>query len=76
MCLLCAAESTDQDLARRSHVLHLLALVEHPDVLPLDAALRLAHEILRLTRAIGTMRRCEEVTSPAADAAANAERPS
>jgi len=76
MCLLCAAETADRDLARRSHVLHLLALVEHPGALPPDAALRLAHEILRLTGTNGTMRRCDEVTSPAADAAANAERPS
>jgi hypothetical protein len=62
-------------LARRIHVLRLLALVEHPDALPADAALRLAHEVLRLTGTTGATCRCEEVTSPA-DIAANAERSS
>jgi hypothetical protein len=77
MCLLCTASSHDRDLERRSHVLRLLALVEHPDALPADAALRLAHEILRLTQTHGAIRRCEEVTPPAADSAAIATgRPS
>jgi hypothetical protein len=76
MCLLCAAESDDRDLARRSHVLHLLALVEKPDALPADAALRLAQEILVLTGTAGATRRCEEITSTAVGTAANAERSS
>ena len=41
---------SNKDLARRRHLLQLLALVEHPDALPADAALRLGREILALTR--------------------------
>jgi hypothetical protein len=51
MCLLCAAGSDGQRLARRAYVLQLLALVEHPDALPAEAALRLVGEILALTQA-------------------------
>jgi hypothetical protein len=64
MCLLCAAGLEGQRLARRAHVLQLLALVEHPDALPTEAALRLAREVLALTRAEPTGRRCEPVTPP------------
>jgi hypothetical protein len=74
MCLLCAAASDDRDLVRRVHALRLLALVEHPDALPADAALRLAHEILRLTETIGATRRCEEIAPPAPEIADNADR--
>jgi hypothetical protein len=61
MCLLCAAGLDGQRLARRAHVLRLLALVEHPDALPADAALRLAREVLALTRPERTGRRCDPV---------------
>jgi hypothetical protein len=61
MCLLCAAGSGGQGLSRRAHVLQLLTLVEHPDALPADAALRLAREILELTKADRTGRRCDPV---------------
>jgi hypothetical protein len=64
MCLLCAAGSEAQSLARRAHVLQLLALVEHPDALPAEAALRLAREVLALTQAERTGRRCEPVVPP------------
>jgi hypothetical protein len=64
MCLLCDAGSDGQRLARRAHVLHLLALIEHPDALPTDAALRLAREVLALTQAERTERRCDPVTPP------------
>jgi hypothetical protein len=74
MCLLCAAASDDRDLVRRVHALRLLALVEHPDALPAEAALRLAQEILRLTQTGSANCRCEEVALPAADIAANADR--
>ena len=74
MCLQCAAASDDRDLTRRVHALRLLALVEHPDALPADAALRLAHEILRLTETTKSTRRCEEVAPPAADIAATPDR--
>jgi hypothetical protein len=75
MCLLCSYTPDNRSLARRSHVLRLLALVEHPDALPADAALRLACDVLRLTQTDGAIRQCEEVTPPA-DIASNAERPS
>jgi hypothetical protein len=64
MCLLCAAGLDGQKLVRRAHVLQLLALVEHPDALPAEAALRLAREILTLTQAERTGRRCDPVTPP------------
>ena len=67
MCLLCAAGPGSQERARRAHVLQLLALVEHPGALPADAALRLARDILALTRADGTTRRCAPVVPPAPD---------
>ena len=70
MCLLCAAASDDRVLARRAHVLRLLALVEHPDALPADAALRFAQEILTLTESMQSGRRCDAVAPPAADIAA------
>jgi hypothetical protein len=74
MCLLCAAASADRDLARRSHVLHLLALVEHPDALPADAALRLAQEILMMTRPGAVTCRCEAVAPPEVDDEAGTDR--
>jgi hypothetical protein len=64
MCLLCAAGVDGQKLARRAHVLQLLALVEHPDALPAEAALRLAREVLALTQGERTGRRCEPVAPP------------
>jgi hypothetical protein len=67
MCLLCAAGSERRRLARQAHVLQLLALVEHPDALPADAALRLAREILVLAQADGTGRRCDPVVPPEPD---------
>lgn len=67
MCLLCAAGLEGRRLARRAHVLRLLALVEHPDALPADAALRLAGEILALTQAERAERRCDLVVPPGPD---------
>ena len=65
MCMLCASGSgTDEDLAHRVHVLQLLALVEHPDALPADAALRLGREIMMLMRPEPGMRRCDPVAPP------------
>ena len=46
------------------HVLQLLALVEHPDALPADAALRLGGEIMALIRADRGLRRCDAVEPP------------
>jgi hypothetical protein len=64
MCLLCAAGSDGQSFARRTHVLQLLTLVEHPDALPAEAALRLAREVLALTEPDRTGRRCDPVAPP------------
>jgi hypothetical protein len=65
MCRLCAGYAdSGGEMARRIHVLHLLALVEHPDALPPDAALHLSQEIMSL---IGPgPRRCDPVTFDAA----------
>ena len=67
MCLLCTAALNDRSLARRAHVLQLLALMEQPDALPAGAALRLAREILLLTEMDGPKRRCDPVAPPEAD---------
>jgi hypothetical protein len=64
MCMSCAAGVEGGRLARRAHVLRLLALVEHPDALPADAALRLAREVLALTQADRTGCRCDLVALP------------
>ena len=65
MCLLCEPDSgSGDDLARRAHVLQLLALIEHPGALPTDAALRLSREIMTLIRPGSGLRRCEPVASP------------
>jgi hypothetical protein len=64
MCLLCASDLEDRSLARRAKVLQLLALVEHPDALPADAALRLAREILVLAQPDPTGLRCDPVIPP------------
>jgi hypothetical protein len=61
MCLLCAGGLEGRRLARRAHVLQLLALVEDPDSLPADSALRLAGEVLALTQAERTVPRCDSV---------------
>jgi hypothetical protein len=68
MCLLCADGAGDRALARRAHVLKLLALIEHPDALPVDAVLRLGREIMMLIRPESGLRRCDPVTPPGADA--------
>jgi len=65
MCLLCEPDSgSGDDLARRAHVLQLLALIEHPGALPTDAALRLSREIMTLIRPKSGAFRCDRVTSP------------
>ena len=62
MCLLCESRSVkDADMARRFRVLQLLALVEHKDALPTDAALRLGQEILALIGPGLSLRRCDPV---------------
>jgi hypothetical protein len=65
MCLLCSEGTGDRALARRAHVLQLLALVEHPNALPAEAALRLGREIMALILLESGVRQCEAVTAPA-----------
>jgi len=67
MCLLCSTGLAGLRVARRAHVLQLLALVEHPDALPADAALRLAREVVALTEAERTERRCDPMAPPEPD---------
>ena len=69
MCLLCAAGLEGRRLARRAHVLQLLALIEHPDALPADMALRIASEILALTQAEQSGLRCDPVDQPGPETA-------
>lgn len=65
MCQLCVTSAgTTGDLGRRSHVLRLLALVENPNALPPDAALRLSREIMEILRPEAGQRRCESVMPP------------
>jgi hypothetical protein len=65
MCLFCERSSrSGGDVTHRGHILQLLALVEHPDALPADAALRLGREIMALIEPESGVRRCEPVTAP------------
>lgn len=65
MCLLCERTlGSGGDVMHRAHILQLLALVEHPDALPADAALRLGREIMALIKPGSGVRRCEPVTAP------------
>jgi len=64
MCLLCASVPDPAgETARRVHVLRLLSLVEQPDALPAEAALRLSREIIALIGQDRSLRRCERVVS-------------
>lgn len=40
------ANGLDREVARRQHVLHLVALIEHPTALMADEKLRIAGELL------------------------------
>ena len=65
MCILCESGSgSENDAVRRARVLQLLALVEHPDTLPADAALRLGREIMMLVRPEPGLLRCDPVGTP------------
>ena len=56
-CSLCADTA---DEVRRRRILQLLALLEHPDALPPDLALRLGGGLLRLTEG-GPTFECEAI---------------
>lgn len=66
MCLLCvtAAEGSSA-FQRRAYMLQLLALIEHPDALPADAALRLGRDILALAESERAAPRCEAILDSA-----------
>lgn len=64
MCLLCDAAWGTRRLARRANVLQLLSLIEHPDALPTESALRVARQILALTEAEPADLRCAPVSPP------------
>jgi hypothetical protein len=63
MCLYCTAGS-GQPSAGRRQILDLLALIEHPDALPAEAALRIAAEILAWVEPEGSRYRCDAVPPP------------
>ena len=56
------ADHSSAVLARRRRVLQLLALIEHPDALPPDAALRIAGELLCWLDADQPLRASSEAT--------------
>ena len=66
------ADGIDHELARRIRVLQLLALMEHPDALPADAALRIGRELLAWIAEDEPGHRCmhEIAAEPARKAAA------
>jgi hypothetical protein len=66
MCFRCSAD-LDDTAARRAHVLRLLVLVEHPDALPPEAALRLGQEVMALIGDEPTSLRCDSPNLPASD---------
>ena len=67
MCLRCGIQPGGPELAERAHVLQLLALVEHPDALPADAALRISREIMALVGPRRAPLRCEAVAPAGPD---------
>ncbi len=62
MCRHCAPDSL-QSGTDRARVLHLLAIIEHPNALPTEAALRIASEILAWAGQSNSGLRCEVLAS-------------
>jgi hypothetical protein len=62
MCRYCAA-GFFRSPADRSRILDLVALVEHPDALPAEAALRIASELLAWAEQPKSGLRCEVVAA-------------
>jgi hypothetical protein len=60
MCQYCAAGSP-QPRMDHARVLHLLAMIEHPDALPAEAVLRIANELLAWVGPSQSRLRCEVV---------------
>jgi hypothetical protein len=74
MCLLCAGDAERNGaFMRRAHVLGLLALIEHPDALPAEAAVRLGREIMGLIAREPTPLQCDAV-APKEDDGLQSER--
>ena len=66
MCLYCALKSEgNTTTAGQGRMLQLLALLEHPDALPADLALRLAGQLLTLTQPERSALQCDAVTATA-----------
>jgi hypothetical protein len=66
MCILCASKPEGNPAtACRSRVLQLLALLEHPDALQANLALRLGRQLLALTQPRRPALRCDAIASPA-----------
>jgi ribulose 1,5-bisphosphate synthetase/thiazole synthase len=57
-------KNSSQPSAVPVHILNLLALIERPDVLPEEATLRIAGELLAWTEQDNTRFRCDPVTYP------------
>jgi hypothetical protein len=64
MCPHCA-DGLDHGLARRTRVLQLLALIEHPSALPPSAALRIGQELLTWIAQDPSGGRCDQVLAAA-----------
>jgi hypothetical protein len=66
MCLYCALKPEGNTItAGQGRVLQLLALLEHPDALPADLALRLARQLLTLTQPERSALQCDAVIASA-----------
>jgi hypothetical protein len=63
MCMLCRC-AEDQESVPREHVLRLLSLLEHPDALHPEQALRLGRQLIATVRAEARLQ-CEAVDGPA-----------
>ena len=63
MCQHCAPGAS-QGSTDRAQVLHLLAMLEHPDALPAEAALRIAGALLAWTGPSKSALGCERVAAP------------
>ena len=63
MCVLCV-EEPGRHAADHARIVGLLALVEHPDALAADAALRIARDLLAWAGPGGSRTRCDAVTPP------------
>ncbi len=65
MCVLCV-QGPGRRAADHARIVDLLALVEHPDALAADAALRIARDLLAWAGPAGSRIRCDAVKAPVA----------